>query len=356
MSPTVVLVPARDGDSVVGGRERPAQYPRVKECLMSMSMAMHDTVTVVRAGAAAKSHAKVIATVPEQMRSNYEYASYSEILHFDRELNAAGVPLRRWIVGTADAPLGVALCFRPTWSIPKYTFWAQVRMHPAATPAQTIALWYAVTRWATSAGARTIHTMAHDGDVSPLPPHIPYQRIATEQIYAMPLPMAQIDLPPCTDAVTFHTLDTLMHDDADALENACALHAAISLEVPMPDEPIVTLHKFRRLIGESIDPAQYVIGVIDGQYVAESIVYMPVHNPTIAWQHATGVLPAYRGLGIAQHVKYAAIQIAQRRGASEIRTWVESRNTRMLHINQHFGFAALSHQSAISHIYELIIV
>jgi len=31
--PNAMLVPARDGDSVVGGRERPAQPPRVKECL-----------------------------------------------------------------------------------------------------------------------------------------------------------------------------------------------------------------------------------------------------------------------------------------------------------------------------------
>jgi hypothetical protein len=46
----------------------------------------------------------------------------------------------------------------------------------------------------------------------------------------------------------------------DALENACALHAAITLHVPMPDEPIVTLHKFRRLIGETFDPAQMPLG------------------------------------------------------------------------------------------------
>ncbi|MFN5936007.1 MAG: GNAT family N-acetyltransferase, partial [Roseiflexaceae bacterium] len=68
---------------------------------------------------------------------------------------------------------------------------------------------------------------------------------------------------------------------------------------------------------------------------------------------ATGVLPAYRGHGIAQHVKYASLEIAARLGVRDVCTWVESRNKSMLHINTQFGFAMLHDVHAISHIYEI---
>jgi hypothetical protein len=43
-------------------------------------------------------------------------------------------------------------------------------------------------------------------------------------------------------------------------------------------------------------------------------------------------------------------RLPQAHGATTIRTWVESDNTRMLHINTQFGFTSLDDTSAISHI------
>ena len=319
-------------------------------------MSMYDTaqspVTVVRGTHAAQLHATVIAAVPASIRCTYEFDSPQEIIHFDNEMAEAGIPLRRWLVGSTHHPEGIALCFRPTWKVPDYTFWVHVRMLPHAHADATLALWHEVVRWAKSAGARTLQTMAHPGDTSTLPCDRHAQHIGTEQIYRRAMPLGTIALPTRPAALSIHTLAERMQHDPDAIERACTLHAAISRDVPLPDEPIVTMTKFRRLVGEFIRPEHYVIAMIDNEYVAESILYVEA-NQLVAWQHATGVLPAYRGHGIAQHVKYASLEIAARLGVRDVCTWVESRNKSMLHINTQFGFAMLHDVHAISHIYEI---
>jgi hypothetical protein len=84
-------------------------------------------------------------------------------LAFDRELNAAGVPLRRWIIRvTPHAPLGVAVC------IPSDMVCSQevcvsgtgCVMRADAPHDAHVAMWDEVLRWAKRAWARTVHTMA----------------------------------------------------------------------------------------------------------------------------------------------------------------------------------------------------
>jgi len=319
---------------------------------MSMYETAQSSVSVVRGSNAAQLHAAVIAAVPTSIRCTYEFDSPQEIIHFDNEMAEAGIPLRRWVVGSAHHPAGIALCFRPTWKVPDYTFWVHVRMLPQAPESAARALWHEVIRWAKSAGARTLQTMAHPGDMSTLPLDRVAQHIGTEQIYRRSMPLGVITLPARPQALTIHTLAERMQHDPDAIERACTLHAAISRDVPLPDELIVTLTKFRRLVGEFIRPEHYVIGMIDNEYVAESILYVE-EDQLVAWQHATGVLPAYRGHGIAQHVKYASLEIAAQLGVRDVCTWVESRNKSMLHINTQFGFEMRHDVRAISHIYEI---
>jgi mycothiol synthase len=61
-------------------------------------------------------------------------------------------------------------------------------------------------------------------------------------------------------------------------------------------------------------------------------------QPEVLHQQLTGVLPEYRGIGIATALKLRTIAYAQRHGYREIRTWNSSRNTAMLAINTKFGF------------------
>jgi GNAT superfamily N-acetyltransferase len=143
-----------------------------------------------------------------------------------------------------------------------------------------------------------------------------------------------------------------MRNHHDAVEQACVLHAAISLDVPMPDEPIVTLSKFRQLLGESVDPAEYLIAMRNGMFVGESILMRDDDDAHVYWQHATGVLPAFRGQHIATRLKLAAIELAHHRGATQLRTWMELSNQPIIQLNHIFGFRELDDPGSKIHIYE----
>ena len=155
--------------------------------------------------------------------------------------------------------------------------------------------------------------------------------------------------------ITIMTLADYMAHQPDAIEQACMLHAAISLDVPMPDEPVVTLSKFRRLLGEEVDPKFFLVAVHGDMLVGESILTQSDADAGIFWQHATGVLPAFRGSGIATALKRAAITLAQSHHGYEMRTWMETSNAAIVRINQEFGFAPIAAVGATIHIYEHIL-
>lgn len=313
-------------------------------------MSTYESIQVVRDHVAAATHAAVMQTIAYENHCNYEFDSPQAILSFDRDFINAGIPLRRWIIGSPAHPLGCAICFRPTWYVPHYTFWVQMRMNPQAPIADSVALWETVVRWARSAGARTLHTMVHSAHSSTVPPTVVAVEYACEQVYVRAMSQELPALPVCQSPIMIHTLAELMQRDTDAIARACTLHAAISLDVPIPDEPIVTMQNFHRLIRDTIRPEQYVIVTLNGEYVAESMLHRDSHEPHVAWQHVTGVLPAYRGRRIAHHAKLAALRIAQQLGVTDVRTLVESHNTQMQHINTVFGFTPMNHPTALSRI------
>ena len=57
-----------------------------------------------------------------------------------------------------------------------------------------------------------------------------------------------------------------------------------------------------------------------------------------AYNQTTGVLPAYRGRGIASALKAHSIRWAQDIGAETIRTYNHSANVAMLAINRKLGY------------------
>jgi GNAT superfamily N-acetyltransferase len=183
-----------------------------------------------------------------------------------------------------------------------------------------------------------------------------YQHIGTEQLFGLSigthiLPYQQT----YSDNLEITTLDELMRSHPDAVEHACVLHAAVSLDVPMPDEPIVTLSKFRRLLGESIDPADFLVAIRNGMMVGESILTRDDDNPQVYWQHATGVLPAFRGQHIATRLKLAAIERAHLRGAHQLRTWMELSNHPIIQLNHTLGFRTLEEPGSKIYIFETVL-
>lgn len=308
-----------------------------------MSTETTPPLQIVQGTLAAHAHAQLVALVPEHARCNYEFSSPLEIQLFDSDLRDAGIPIRRWVLGDPTAPLATAFCFRATWNTPRHTFWGHIRVRADVQhQGYGTSLLHTIQHWATAAGARSLRLMAHpDAGAATMLAQAGYAHIGTEQQYSLLLPATRAEPHRMPADVQVLTLAAFMQQDPEAIEQACQLHAAISLDVPMPDEPVVTLSKFRRLVGAFVDPAQYLVAVCDGTLVGEAILVTDEHDDAVIWQHATGVLPAYRGLGIATTLKHAACALARAAGKNELRTWVETNNAPMLQINHEFGFRPL---------------
>ena len=313
-------------------------------------------IQVVRGQIAAVAHATMTKITPDTLHCDYEYDTPQEVLHFDTALTDAGIPFRRWLIGDADCPIAVAFCFRATWNTPRHTFWAHVRVAPQYRGhGYGRELLRTVHQWAASAGAQRVRVMSYTETPSVhfLENHA-YTHIGTEQLFGVTIGDHVLPEPKqYTDSLEITTLAELMRNHPDAVEQACVLHAAVSLDVPMPDEPIVTLSKFRRLLGESINPADYLIALENGMLVGESILMRDDDHAHVYWQHATGVLPAFRGRHIATRLKLAAIDFAQQRGARQLRTWMELSNLPIIQLNHALGFRELTEPGSRILIFEM---
>ncbi|MDR7538498.1 MAG: GNAT family N-acetyltransferase [Armatimonadota bacterium] len=79
--------------------------------------------------------------------------------------------------------------------------------------------------------------------------------------------------------------------------------------------------------------------VVDGdRYVAQSNLFRSERLPDVLYQGITGTRRAYRGRGLALALKLRTVEYARRGGYREIRTWNDSLNAPMLHINTALGF------------------
>lgn len=79
--------------------------------------------------------------------------------------------------------------------------------------------------------------------------------------------------------------------------------------------------------------------VVDGDlYVAQSNLFRSQRLSDVLYQGITGTRRAYRGRGLALALKLRTVEYARRGGYREIRTWNDSLNAPMLHINAALGF------------------
>ena len=77
----------------------------------------------------------------------------------------------------------------------------------------------------------------------------------------------------------------------------------------------------------------------DGErYVAESNMFRSDQLPDVLYQGITGTRRAYRGRGVALALKLRTVEYARGHGCREIRTWNDTLNAPMLHINVNLGF------------------
>ena len=140
--------------------------------------------------------------------------------------------------------------------------------------------------------------------------------------------------------VALSTLDVERARDPTALDAAYRLWLACNRDRPSLD-PItdIALAAFvaAEVEGPQALPDAYFLAVADGRYVGQSSLAQAA-DPAVLHQLLTGVLPGYRGRGIALALKLATIGYAQARGVVEIRTHNNARNGPMLRINEALGF------------------
>ena len=74
------------------------------------------------------------------------------------------------------------------------------------------------------------------------------------------------------------------------------------------------------------------------RYVGVARLWSSEGEPDILHQDLTGVIPEYRGKGVALALKLKTVEYARANGKREIRTWNDSLNQPMLRINEAMGF------------------
>ena len=131
----------------------------------------------------------------------------------------------------------------------------------------------------------------------------------------------------------------------EAVAELYRLHSACSRDVP-DIEPYteVSYDDFlKNVINAPYSiPEAFLIakaqGAPNGRYVGLAWMAGSAEEPDVLYQGLTGVLPEYRGKGIAMALKLANVEAARRLGKREIRTWNDTTNRPMLRINEAMGF------------------
>ena len=119
------------------------------------------------------------------------------------------------------------------------------------------------------------------------------------------------------------------------------MHSIIRGDVPAPYP--FTPHPFEVFVQRLIDnpdvlPGGYFIAKDRDRYIGESFIGRTESEPGVILQGLTGVLPDYRGRGIAMALKLHTIEYVRQLGYDCIKTDNDSINAPMLAINNKLGF------------------
>ncbi len=137
--------------------------------------------------------------------------------------------------------------------------------------------------------------------------------------------------------ITFVTFDTLGDTDANR-QRMYALNKALAATIPR-DEPQVfpsfDTYAERRISNPIMPHAGIRIALAGDQWVGMSQVSM---EEGYSFQQMTGVLPEYRGHGVAQALKLLSMRFVRDNGQPVVYTFNDVGNAPMIAVNENTGF------------------
>jgi GNAT superfamily N-acetyltransferase len=145
-----------------------------------------------------------------------------------------------------------------------------------------------------------------------------------------------------SSGIEIATLAAERERDSQCLEKLYELYNLIMADVPSPAP--YTAPSFEHFLENNIEhpdviPEGFFIAKDGELYVGQSDLWLSKEEPHDLYQGLTGVRREYRHRGIAIALKLRTVEYAKEHDFKVIKTWNNSSNVGMLHINQRLGFA-----------------
>lgn len=254
------------------------------------------------------------------------------------------------LVATDDATgqvVGYGHMLRDDWMEPGL-FWAHVAVDPRARRQGVGSLLYEnLLNWARERGGATFRGEAREAIPAALPFAERHGYHVDRHIFESTLGLATFDerpFLPTLDAaraagIRFFSLADL-GDTMEARRKLYEVERVVARDIPGGSESAT--RPFEIFLREVCDPAQYrpdtqLVAAAGEDWIGMAGVLDFPANRSM-YNGITGVLPAYRGRGVAKALKVLAIEAARARGAAYVRTNNDSQNAPMLAINRALGY------------------
>jgi GNAT superfamily N-acetyltransferase len=283
------------------------------------------------------------ATPPGEL-CDFEPTSADDLRAFDAGFARRGAEVRRHVALRAGRVAGYAHTFPVTWALGDRSFWLTLRVEPEQRRRGIgRALLAAALADARAAGAGSLLTQFREAQAWTAEA---LERRGFRELlrgWEFRLDPRSLDTSPLRRylaraqerGVTFTTLAELRERSQTWPGELCDLHRALNRDVPIPEQPNIERDWFAGFA--QLLPEAFFIAVAEGRLVGESFMH-PGDERHALVQKTTGVLPAYRGMGVATALKLLTVEYARSHGFTEISTWIESNNTSMLAVNERLGF------------------
>jgi len=277
-----------------------------------------------------------------------------EVRHWTNEMAPEGVT-SEWFIAEdrrTGAVAGYAWYHHTAWSFHPDKYRLRGNVHPAWEH-QGIGrlLMETVLESLRARGARRVMAMSREDRPRGIAFLQRYGFAAYAREFESRLPVAGCDLSQfagysdrvAARGIELTTLAEELARDPHCLPAVYQLHSALSISTPREDPDPRTPPPYARFLALEVDHPTVLkdacfLAKHGDFYVGESALKTSEADPQVLYQQLTGVVPEYRGSGVATALKLRTVEYAHRHGYREIRTWNSSRNSAMLAINLKLGF------------------